>query len=147
TIAGTPTRVYLDMRLGTAAGSSTVLELHDDGTNGDRKGGDGIYSALLPTTSIVQAMTADDVQRVFIGFLTVTNGASTVLRGNIFATIYSPDLGTPLITPISPTFQMTSRVVNMWDPNYVKDLNGYRVVQQFYRLFGDDYDFFNLISV
>ena len=66
-VSGTPSRVNLEL----AAGGT--IEMKDDGTGGDRRAGDGVFTASVPAAAIVGALRADDVQRVFVGFLNVFN--------------------------------------------------------------------------
>ncbi|MBZ5560719.1 MAG: hypothetical protein LAO77_25985 [Acidobacteriia bacterium] len=147
-IAGDATRVYFEWSPGSPlAANPPQLEMRDDGTGGDRRAGDGVYSVLLPSTDIVRARVADDVQRVFVGYLDVMNGSLHVLHGNIFASVYTSDVGTTPITQRSPTLQFTSRVVNIYDPSFFVDFSVSRIAQTFYQTFGDDYDFLNVISL
>ncbi len=59
-------------------------------------------------------MRADDVHRVFIGFLNLFAGS----RFNIFVDVYGTDAGTYPITRLSQFVQSTSRLVNIQDPAY-----------------------------
>lgn len=139
-VAGTPTRVTLDL-----AGGGTI-DLHDDGANGDVKAADGIFSVTIPAATILQSVRADDVQRPFVGFLNVFFGSTSAFRGNIFVDVYTPEIGTPAIDSLGPDAQATERVVNVIDALFMADGNVRRVAQTFYRLYGDDYDFLNIIS-
>jgi hypothetical protein len=120
--------------------------MKDDGTGGDRRAGDGVFTASVPAAAIVGARRADDVQRVFVGFLNVFNGSTSVLRGNMFADVHTADVGTPPIAQLGPDVQATARLVNLVDPQYLTDANVRRVAQVFYRYFDDSYDFLNIIS-
>ena len=137
-----PTRVTLEYQ---PAGTSSLIELRDDGTGGDRRAADGIWTAQFPVVPILAARRADDVQRVFFGFLNLFAGATNVFRGNMFINIYSQDLGTPGVTRLSEFVQATSRVVNIHDAGYFVNRDVTRVTREFYRWFGDDYDFLNLV--
>ena len=139
-VAGTPTRVTLDL-----AGGGTI-DLHDDGANGDVKAADGIFSVTIPAATILQSVRADDVQRPFVGFLNVFFGSTSAFRGNIFVDVYTPEIGTPAIDSLGTDAQATERVVNVIDALFMADGNVRRVAQTFYRLYGDDYDFLNIIS-
>ena len=140
-VTGTPTRVTLDLNVGIRA----TVELRDDGSAGDRTAGDHVYTVLLSTADIVNAMRTDDVHRVFVGFLTLLNGSTTVFRGNIFADVYGSDAGTLPIVQLSSSVQATTRLVNIVDPAYFVNGDPAHVTTEFYRWFGDDYDFLNLI--
>src|SRR5262249_13080628 len=94
---------------------------------------------------ILNATRADDVHRVFVGFLNLFNGAASVFRGNIFADVYTSEAGAYPIAQLSPTVQATSRLVNIQDPAYFTSGDIARVTRDFYRWFGDDYDFLDII--
>lgn len=138
-IASSPTRVTLDVATGP-------IELHDDGVNGDLQAADGIFSVTIPAATILQSLRADDVQRPFVGFLNVFFGTTNAFRGNIFVDVYTPEIGTPAIEPLGPDAQATERVVNLVDPLFMADGNVRRVAQAFYRFYGDEFDFLNVIS-
>src|SRR5262245_30106258 len=74
-ISGQPTRVTLESTNGAIL---TILELRDDGTNGDRVAGDHAYSVLVPTAPILAVMGDSDVHRVFLGFLNLLAGTTNV---------------------------------------------------------------------
>jgi hypothetical protein len=137
-----PTRVMLEYQ---PAGVSSIVELRDDGTGGDRQAADGIWAAQVLALPILAARRADDVNRVFFGFLNVFAGSTNVLRGNMFISVHTSDLGTPGVTRLSEFVQATSRVVNIQDAAYFINRDVTRVTREFYRWFGDDYDFLNLI--
>ena len=139
-VTGPPTRVAL------ALDSGTTIEMRDDGTGGDARAGDGVFTASVAASTILTALRADDVQRYFVGFLDVFNGSTRVLRGNMFVDVHTPDVGTPAIDRLGPDAQATARVVNLVDPAFLADGNVRRVAQAFYRLYGDSYDFLNIIS-
>jgi hypothetical protein len=141
-ISGQPTRVTLE--LGNGA-TPTVLELRDDGTNGDRVAGDKAYSVLVPTAPLLAAMVDSDVHRVFVGFLNLAAGTTTVFRGNIFVDVYTPEVGVYSVARISPDVQATTRLVNINDPASFPTVDLQRITREFYRWFGDDYDFLNVI--
>jgi hypothetical protein len=139
-VTGSPSRVALEL----AAGG--FVEMRDDGTNGDTRAGDGVFTGSLSAASILSAMRADDVQRVFVGFLTLFNGTTSALRANMFADVHTPEVGAVDIVRLAPDAQATSRVFNIDDPQYLTDFNLRRVTQAFYRFYGDDFDFLNIIS-
>lgn len=142
-LSGIPTRVNVEFQpLGSA---TTILELNDAGSGGDRVAGDRTYSVRLPVAPIQDALRADDVHRVFIGFLNLFNGATNVFRGNLFVDVYASSAGTAPVARLSQFVQATSRIVNIHDPAYFLSLDPARVTQEFYRWFGDTYDVINLV--
>jgi hypothetical protein len=90
-IASAPTRVTIDF---SPAGSApAVITLRDDGADGDRRANDRTFTARLPVAPILAARTADDVYRVFIGYLNLENGATRTLRGNLFVDLHGGEIG------------------------------------------------------
>lgn len=82
-LSGVPTRVNLEFQpLGSA---TTILELNDAGSGGDRVAGDRTYSVRLSVAPIQNALRADDVHRVFIGFLNLFNGSRSLPDGIVAA--------------------------------------------------------------
>jgi hypothetical protein len=141
-VAGTPSRVSLDLAVGTGG----TIELKDDSSGGDRTAGDGVFTASIPAAAVLGALRADDVQRVFVGYLNVFNDTTRVLRGNMFADVLTPDINRPQITQLAPDLQATSNLVNIVDPQYLSDGSVTRVAQTFYRQYNDGYDFLNIVS-
>jgi len=139
-VTGPPSRVALELN------SGGTLEMRDDGTGGDTRASDGVFTASVPAATILTALRPDDVQRVFVGFLDVFNGATRVLRGNMFVDVHTPDIDTPSITRLGPDAQATTRVLNLVDPAFLGDGNVRRVAQAFYRLYDDSFDFLNIVS-
>lgn len=139
--SGQPTRVTLDLAVGTPR----TVDLRDDGANGDRVAGDRIYTVLISSADIVSAMQPDDVHRVFVGYLNLFNGATVAQRLNVFADVYADDVGRFPIARLSQFAQATSKLVNIQDATYFLSGDASHVTEAFYRLFGDDYDFLNLI--
>src|SRR5262245_23214519 len=72
-ITGGPTRVALTFESGAS------VDMRDDGSGGDTRAGDGVFTVSIPAATILAALRADDVQREFVGFLDVFNGATRVL--------------------------------------------------------------------
>ena len=142
-ISGSPSRVTIDFN--PAGTSNSEIALRDDGAAPDRRAGDRIYSARLPIAPIVGARTADDANRVFIGYLNVFSGEARLGRYNLFVDLYTPDIGEYPITRLSQFVQATTRVVNIHDASYFASRNPQSVIREFYRSFPDDYDVLNLV--
>jgi hypothetical protein len=91
---------------------------------------------VLPATPIVNALRADDVHCVAIGFLNLFNAANTsVLRGNLFVDVYASDAGTYPVTRLSQFVQATTRLVNIEDPAFFLTSDVSHVTQEFCRRF------------
>jgi len=139
-INGSPSRVSLTLLTGS-------IDLRDDGSNGDASAGDGVFTGMIPASTIQTLMQPDDVQRVLIGFLDVFNGATRVLRGNTFVDVYTPDIPAISIDQLAADVQATDRLVNVVDPAFLTDGNVKRIAQTFYRHFDDGFDFLNIVSL
>lgn len=144
-LSGSPSRVDIDFN--PAGTTNTVIALRDDGAGGDRRPGDRIYAAQLPVAPILAARAADDVNRVFIGYLNVHGGETRVGRFNLFVDVYTSDIGEYPITRLSRSVQATTRLVNFHDGSHFASRNSQALIREFYRLFPDDYDVLNLVYV
>ena len=128
-----------------AGTTNSIITLHDDGADGDRVANDRVYSGRVPVAPILSARTADDVNRVFIGYLNVINGATRIIRGNLFVDVYTTEIGTYPVTRLTQFVQATTRVVNIHDAAYFSSRNVQLVTREFYRHFPDDYDVLNIV--
>ena len=137
------TRVTVDF---SPLGTSLTIEAKDDGTAGDRIAGDRVYTAPLPVANILGAVQVNDVHRVFIGFLNLFNGTTSVFRGNLFVDVFGSDVPSYPIRSFSPFVQATPLLVNIHDPAFFTSPDTSRITKEFYRWFGDDYDVVNLIA-
>lgn len=142
-IASAPTRVTIDF---SPAGSApAVITLRDDGADGDRRANDRTFTAQLPVAPILAARTADDVYRVFIGYLNLENGATRTFRGNLFVDVHSRDIGDYPVTRLSQFVQATTRLVNIHDTASFLARSPTGVAREFYRWFPDEYDVLNIV--
>lgn len=146
-IVGTPSRVVFEFDPGDR-GAIVPYEMRDDGTGGDRVAGDRVYTVNLPVAPLLAALKPEMANRVFMGFLSVFNGSQTTWRGYQMAMVYTPELGQWAVTPRSAIVQHTTHVANVVFPSYFASANEQlpdRITREFYRWFGDDYDFINLV--
>ncbi|MBI1729133.1 hypothetical protein HY229_08390 [Candidatus Acetothermia bacterium] len=143
-IIGNPSRVILafDQPVGAAE-----LELRDDGMGNDLRSRDGIYSASIPALQLTRGLQPDDVFKYFVGFLKVFQGSTRVTQGNIFAEIITTDFPVEPVISRAPDVQYTANLVNIVDPSFFADsgFNIAHLTKQFYQLFGDDYDFIDIV--
>lgn len=126
------------------AGDNDIV-LRDDGSNGDRVSGDGIWSALIAPSVVLARNTPARVHRPFIGQLKVsgTQGAF-----NVFAEVSSAAMPVAPVHPVDEGGQETAHVVN-----YVAtraqlaqpDRNFW--ARRFYQKHGDDFDFVQVVLV
>jgi hypothetical protein len=143
-ITGSPSRVLLvfDQPIGLSE-----LELRDDGMASDQRARDGIYSTSIPAQQMTRGLKPDDVFKYFVGFLRVFQGSTRVAQGNIFADVITSDIPNEVLTSIASDAQYTENLVNIIDPSFFAD-SGFDIVhltKRFYQLFGDDYDFINIV--
>jgi hypothetical protein len=146
-VAGSPTRVVLV--LNARDGSTSSRPLRDDGLAGDRARGDGIYTLSLTTAEVVGLLKPDDVLRAEVGYLEVYDGTTLASRSNVFADVLTSEVPLVPVTRLAPDAQQTDYLVNLVVPGFVTTENYdiLSVTQRFYALFGDDFDFLNLISI
>jgi hypothetical protein len=138
-VIGNPSRVSFALLTGS-------VDLHDDGTGGDARAGDGVFTASIPAASVIALMQADDVQRVFVGFLDLYNGATRVFHGNMFVDVYTADIPQVPIEQLAADAQATDHLFNIVDSGVQTDGDARRVAQAFYRYYGDTFDFLNIVS-
>jgi hypothetical protein len=72
--------------------SGKDVPLNDDGINGDRKRGDGIYTATIDAADVRFNLKPEDVNRKFVGFLRVFNGQQQYLQLNFFVDIMTDEI-------------------------------------------------------
>ena len=132
-------------------GTNVIATLVDNGTNGDRQAGDGIYSANLTAAQVVQGLTANDVFRRFIGYLIPYQGTTILARYNVFAQISTPEIPAVTLRQLAPDAQASDYIVNITLPGYYNNAtsnNDYpALLRRFYTLFPDNYDQVALVSV
>jgi hypothetical protein len=139
-INGTPSSVRL------ALASGGTLNLTDDGT--------GIWSASLSPSQTLFNYLPDDANHNFVGFLEVFDGATRVIRSNIFVGVKDERVQAVNILNRGNNIRLSKHVVNIWRPDLpaIGTVNGFdlqlrEITQEFYRNFGDDYDFINVVTV
>jgi len=147
-VIGASTRVALDF---SPAGSQPLLDLLDNGTNGDRQAEDGIYSVTLTPTQVLQGLSTDDVFRRFIGFLRLFQGTTVTSSYNIIAAIHTPEIPPVVVQELASDMQSTDYVVNIYDPAYFSATNRddylNNISKRLYQAFGDVYDMLDFVSV
>ena len=147
TVTGSPTRVILE----AAWQTGLVLDLHDDGTGGDKVAGDATYSLRFAPAALLASMRADDVFRLLIGFVNVFQGQTSVVRAFTMAEVYTPEIPMAPVTSASADMQYTDYVVNILMPSAFPSgisstLPDVRpVAQRFYQKFPDDFDVLNIV--
>jgi uncharacterized protein (TIGR03437 family) len=146
-LIGLPTRVTLASDF---AGSNVVATLLDDGSNGDRQAGDGIYSTNLPAATVVQGLQPNDVFRKLLGYLIPYQGTTIQGRYNTFVQISTPDIPRVVIRQLAPDVQCSDYIVNIMLPTYFSNTttnNDYTALaRKLYQHFRDDYDQLNMVA-
>ena len=146
-LTGSPTRVVLV--LNALDGSTSNRALHDDGANGDRVRGDGIFTTSLAASEVVDLLRPDDVFRAEVGFVEVYDGTTLAARGNVFADVLTDEIPLLPVVSLAADAQRTDYVVNLVDRGFVLT-NGFditSVLRRFYDLVPDNCDFVNVIAV
>jgi len=146
-VSGSPTRVVLE----SAWQANLVLDLHDDGTSGDKVAGDHIYSVQFAAAGLLDSIRPDDVFRVLIGFVDIFQGQTSVARVIAMAEVYTPEIPMATVTTDDADMQHTDYVANILMPaafpsgisSTLPDVRP--VAQRFYRNFPDDFNVLNVV--
>jgi hypothetical protein len=145
------TPALVEVRTDLAA-TSVTLELAGGGTVSFSALDAQTFTAILTNTQLLDGYGPDDVNRNFVGFLRVAGGPDELTTFNFFVNV---DDGTFPDVPVSvaaPDLLCAPHVVNLhvpptvpadlWDP---LDDDPAGLLTRFYDVFGDDYDFANLV--
>jgi hypothetical protein len=104
------------------------------------RAGDGVF--LDPAASILSALRAGaDVQRVFVGFLDVFNGATSPARQHVRGRLYARDQDRVDRPPRRQARRRPGARLQPRRSAFLTDGNVRRVARAFYRVFDDSYDF------
>jgi hypothetical protein len=118
--------------------------MFDDGTNGDRVAGDGIWTVQFSATEILSKVTPAWVNRPFIGFCKPAGGG----QFNIFAEVWTSSMGTVPTYVRNATTQQTTHLVNLVvSASEVSTPDYQELARKFYQLFPDNFDFLNFVFV
>ena len=118
--------------------------MYDDGTHGDRVAGDGLWTILFTPEEILSKNTGDQVFRPFIG----TCRASKTGTFDVFAEVWTSEIGLRTVRPIDATGQETDYVVNYTATrNEIQGLDAQKWAKRFYATHGDKYDFLNFVLI
>lgn len=146
-VSGTPSSVRLML---VATGKEVLLG--DDGTTPDKAAGDGVWTVALAAADVLFNLREDDVNRHFVGFLRLYQGSTFSGQSNIFIDVLTPGTVPPVVVrALAPNAQATEHLVNIVDRAFFDSgtpPSGTAipaVTREFYRHFGDEYDFINLI--
>lgn len=130
-----------------------VVALKDVGTGGDKQAGDGTFTVTLAAADVLKNFTPDDVQRNFIGDLTLQGPGQTAGPYHLFADVLTPNVPTVSVTKVSNEAQYNERLVNIVDADFFALFSAdndtaavKHAVKKFYGLFDDSYDFLNVIA-
>lgn len=118
--------------------------MYDDGTHGDRVAGDGEWTILFQPNEILNMLTTDCVYRPFIGYCKPAVG----WRSNIFAEIWTPDIGLVNVEPLGPNAQQTDYLLNFTaSTTQLMNFNAPYWANRFYSLYSDKFDFLQFLHV
>lgn len=131
--------------------SRKEVPLNDDGINGDRKRGDGIYTATIDAADVRFNLRPEDVNRKFVGYLRVNNGRQQYLQLNLFADVMTTEIPVVSVGQVAKNIQASDHLVNIAEPSFfkgVREAEGRAIGQickRFYAYFPDNYDFINVV--
>jgi hypothetical protein len=134
TVSGTPSSVQLEV-----AATSSVLPLNDAGTNGDKKAGDGVYSALIPAP-------VSGGWPAFLGYTQVFENGQKITQLNTFLLVRTPDMAAVPVRSINATTQVSDYIYNVLVPSTANsDFLFTPYTKDFYKYHADDFDFINFV--
>lgn len=136
---------------GQAVGKDNFFQLFDDGTHGDERAGDQVF-----TRSGIAARSATDVAH-FMRFKVTAQGQEHNTRGPVDGIYYVIDSDERVeITRVDEETQMTPYLVNFRDDGRFFEVadsldateapKTAPIAREFYRYFADEYDFLNIVS-
>jgi hypothetical protein len=131
--------------------SGKEVPLNDDGINGDRKRGDGIYTATIDAADVRFNLKPEDVNRKFVGFLRVFNGQQQYLQLNFFVDIMTAEIPVVSVRQVAKNIRASDHLVNIVEPSFFKGIREgegraiSQICKKFYANFQDNYDFINVI--
>ena len=139
-----PTRLQLVSEWGV------TYDFADAGSNGDLTAGDGIYSTLIPVSQILTRRVADDIFRVFVGYIDVYEGATRTVRVNTFAQVRTGEIPGVSVRPLSATTQLSTNVLNISSASLFRthDIEGpsnQEIAKIVLSVLPDQYDFLNIV--
>jgi hypothetical protein len=131
--------------------SGKEVPFNDNGINGDRKRGDGIYTGAIDAADVRFNLRPQDVNRKFVGYLRVFNGQQQYLQLNLFVDIMTAEIPVVSVRQIAKNIQASEHLVNIVEPSFFKGIREgegraiSQICKKFYANFPDNYDFINLI--
>lgn len=118
--------------------------MYDDGTHGDLLAGDGTWTTLFQANEILGKLTPAWVYRPFIGYCKPSGGG----RYNIFAEIWTPDIGLVSVESLATNAQQTDYLVNFTaTTSQLMTFEAAYWAKRFYVLYGDKFDFLQFLNV
>lgn len=151
--------LYLEARACASPSRVTLLQsggevdLLDNGTNGDRVAGDGIYTLRLPPAPIVANLQPADVFHRQSGSISVYSGTQRVQQIPVGVGVATAEIPPAEIRSFGPGVQATAHVVNLVLPEFYMSGTQFFLeaaqlaAQTFYRTFQDEYDFLDIIHL
>src|SRR4030095_9220251 len=131
--------------------SRKEVSLNDDGINGDRNRGDGIYTATIDAADVRLHLRPQDVNRKFVGFLRVYNGKQKPRELNIYADVMTAGIPVVRVGQVAKNIQASAHLVNIAEPSFFKEIGEEerrgiaQICKSFYAYFPDNYDFINVV--
>ena len=139
-----PSKVQLASQWGV------TYDLIDAGASGDLVAGDGVYSTLIPVSQILSRRVANDIYRVFVGFVDVYEGATRNARYNALAQVRGNELPGIAVRSLSSTVQVSPNVLNLSVPSLYRTHDVATpsitdITKLAFTVLPDQYDFLNIV--
>ena len=131
--------------------SRKEVSLNDDGINGDRNRGDGVYTATINAANERLKLRPQEVNRKFVGFLRINYGQQKPHQYNIYADVMTAEIPVVRVGQVAKNIRASDHLVNIAEPSFFNEIReGERqaiaqICKRFYDYFPDNYDFINVI--
>jgi hypothetical protein len=137
-ISGFATRVAFER-------AGVEYDMVDDGTGGDVKAQDGIYTLRFTPSDV--RLSADDVFRPFLGYINVYQYQTRAFRGNVFLEVITDEIPSSPVLSLAPDAQASPYLFNIVDNSFATgaDTDVTRITKRLYQYFLDDFDFVTVL--
>jgi len=108
--------------------------------------GDGLYNISVSHEEALFDYQSDDVNRNFVGFLSVYSGDTRMLKLNLFINVDDKLIPETIITDLTANIRLSSHLVNIRVTDVDIKSSILDITNLFYEHFPDDFDFLNIVS-
>jgi hypothetical protein len=110
--------------------------------------GNGFFDAILPHSFVTRGYTAANANHNAIGYLDLFQGNAQQGQFNVWGNVIDAQVPKVTVQTVAPQVYKTPHLVNLVIPSLNRANPDVRVVtQQFYKFFGDNYDFLGVVFI